>query len=119
MSPYTSVDEYVASFPTHVQIELQELRRAVRAAVPIAGERLRRGLPTFTTDGTDFLSVGVGEGHLRLEPLPRRADAELTDAMADFVEDDGLQLPLKKTPYALVGRVAARLATEAGAAPLH
>ncbi|MCL8023974.1 DUF1801 domain-containing protein [Nocardioides bruguierae] len=116
---HATVDDYVGSHPARLQIELQELRRAVHAAVPIAGERMRRGLPTFTMDGTDFLSVEVRTDHLRLAPLPRRATAELAEAMAPYVKDGGLEVPLVRTPYALVGRVAATLSSEAGATPLH
>lgn len=48
---YTTIDEYIGSFPEPVQIKLQELRRFIREIVPEAQEKLSYGIPTFYLDG--------------------------------------------------------------------
>ncbi len=46
-----SIDKYISTFPNKVQEILQELRAAIRAVAPDAGETIRYGIPTFTLNG--------------------------------------------------------------------
>jgi uncharacterized protein YdhG (YjbR/CyaY superfamily) len=45
------VDEYIADAPAAAQPALQQLRRAIRAAVPDAEERLSYGMPYYHHHG--------------------------------------------------------------------
>ena len=51
MVRYASIDEYIAAFPKDIRKVLREMRAAVRAAAPGAGEKISYGIPTFTLNG--------------------------------------------------------------------
>lgn len=48
---FTSIDDYIKTFPKDVQAILQGLRAAIRAMAPEAGETISYGIPTFTLNG--------------------------------------------------------------------
>ncbi|MFI5698325.1 hypothetical protein ACIA58_41090 [Kribbella sp. NPDC051586] len=49
---FSSVDDYIASFPPDVREILEQVRRTVRAVVPAAGEKISHQIPAITLDGT-------------------------------------------------------------------
>src|SRR4051794_32269917 len=51
MSPFATVDEYIAAQPPDAQARLLELRAVVREAVPDATEVISYGMPTYTLSG--------------------------------------------------------------------
>jgi uncharacterized protein YdhG (YjbR/CyaY superfamily) len=48
---FTTIDEYIASFPPDKQENLQGIRSVIHRAVPGAEEAIRSGIPTFRLDG--------------------------------------------------------------------
>ncbi len=48
---FSSIDDYIESFPENVQAKLQELRATIQAAAPDAQEKISYGMPTFTFKG--------------------------------------------------------------------
>ncbi len=48
---FTSIDEYIATFPEATQRKLQELRAAIRSAAPKAEEKIAYHMPTFALKG--------------------------------------------------------------------
>jgi uncharacterized protein YdhG (YjbR/CyaY superfamily) len=48
---YESIDEYIRSFPEHIQKKLVELREAIREQAPQAQEKLSYQMPTFFLNG--------------------------------------------------------------------
>ena len=48
---YSSVDEYIASFPAEVQNILTKLRKAIKAAAPDVQERISYQMPAFSQNG--------------------------------------------------------------------
>jgi uncharacterized protein YdhG (YjbR/CyaY superfamily) len=44
---YTSIDEYIATFPVEVQKILQELRATIKVSAPDAEEKISYQMPTF------------------------------------------------------------------------
>ena len=51
MAKFTSIDEYIKGFPEEVQIKLQEIRDAIKAAAPDSEEAISYNIPTFTLNG--------------------------------------------------------------------
>lgn len=47
----TTIDEYIADFPTSTQKLLKRLRAAIKKAAPEAGEKISYAIPTFTLGG--------------------------------------------------------------------
>jgi uncharacterized protein YdhG (YjbR/CyaY superfamily) len=48
---YTSIDEYIMSFPENVQKKLTELRKLIRRTAPDATEKISYQMPTFYLNG--------------------------------------------------------------------
>ncbi len=48
---YTSIDEYIATFPEEIQKTLQELRATIKASAPDAEEKISYQMPTFALKG--------------------------------------------------------------------
>ena len=48
---FTTIDEYIATFPAEIQKILQGMRAAIRAAAPDAEEKISYQLPTFFLKG--------------------------------------------------------------------
>jgi uncharacterized protein YdhG (YjbR/CyaY superfamily) len=105
-----SVEEYIAGFPPDVQRTLEEVRGAIRAAVPGAEERISYGIPTFTIDGRYVVYFSGWKAHVAVYPIPD-ADPELAREIAPYRAGKGtLKFPLSEPmPLQLIGRVAARL----------
>lgn len=48
---YSAIDEYIRSFPEHIQMKLKELRNAIKEQVPQAQEKISYQIPTFFLNG--------------------------------------------------------------------
>jgi uncharacterized protein YdhG (YjbR/CyaY superfamily) len=103
---FSSVDEYIESFPADVREALEEVRRAVRAVVPAAGEKISYDIPTITLDGKPLLHFSGWKHHIALYPVPPVDDA-LAAALDQYRSGKStLKFPLAKPiPYALITRV--------------
>ncbi|TCC55077.1 hypothetical protein E0H73_36355 [Kribbella pittospori] len=103
---FTSVDEYIASFPADVQEILQEVRRTIHAVVPDAGEKISYQIPTITLDGKSLVYFSGWKEHIALYPIPPLDDA-LSAAIAPYRSGKGtLKFPLKDPiPYNLITRL--------------
>ena len=42
---FSSIDDYIASYPEDVQVILEQVRATIRAAVPDAGEKISYQMP--------------------------------------------------------------------------
>lgn len=105
-----TIEEYIASFPPEVRTVLEEARRAIRAAVPGAGETISYGIASFTVGGRHLVYLAGWKRHISVYPVPEGDDA-LEAAIAPYRAAKGtLKFPLNKpVPYDLIERVAARL----------
>ncbi len=104
----TTVEAYLASFPTEVREVLEQVRAAILRAVPGAGERISYQIPTITVDDRPLLYFAGWKRHVSLYPVPD-GDTAFEDAVAPYRSDRStLKFPLSKpVPYDLVERVAA------------
>lgn len=107
---FATVDGYIASFPPDVQRTLQEVRDAIRTAVPGTEERISYGIPTFALNGRYVVYFSGWKRHVSVYPIPD-ADPELERAIRPFRAGKGtLKFALDQpTPIELIKRVAARL----------
>ena len=79
----TSIDGYIRAFPKHVQGQLQEVRRTIRAAAPDAVEVISYGIPAFKLNGKGLVSFAGWKHHIAMYPLPA-GDAAFRKAIAPF-----------------------------------
>jgi uncharacterized protein YdhG (YjbR/CyaY superfamily) len=112
---FATVDDYIASRPEAVQPVLTEIRTAVLAAVPGAGEKIAYSIPTVTLQGRNLLSYAAWATHIGVYPIPE-GDDDFRAAIAPFRDAKSTaRFPLKEpVPVALIVTMAGHLAREQG-----
>ncbi len=63
----TTIDEYIARFPTAIQALLQQMRATIRAAAPDAQERISYQMPAFAEHG-NLVYFAARNGYLGFYP---------------------------------------------------
>jgi uncharacterized protein YdhG (YjbR/CyaY superfamily) len=112
MADFSTVDEYIATFPADVQAILQQVRQTIRAAVPEPGEKISYQIPTITMDGQALLYFSGWKQHISVYPIPD-GDEALAAEIAPYRSGKGtLKFPLNKPiPYDLIARLAQAFVT--------
>lgn len=67
MIKYKSIDDYIATFPEHIQEILEELRAAIQKAAPSASETISYQIPTFTLNG-NLVHFAAYKNHIGFYP---------------------------------------------------
>jgi uncharacterized protein YdhG (YjbR/CyaY superfamily) len=101
----TSFDEYIAAFPSRVQLILNTIRMTISAAAPGAQEVISYRMPAFRLHGI-LIYFAAFKAHIGLYP-PVSGDARLEKALSPYAGPKGnLKFPLDRPiPYALIKRV--------------
>lgn len=76
-NPAISIDDFIATFPAEVQLQLQQLRQIIHQVAPDAIEAISYGIPTFKLHG-NLVHFSGYEKHLGLYP-----GAEAVEHFAD------------------------------------
>jgi len=102
---FTSIDEYIASFPADVQERLRQMRAAIREAAPEAQEKISYQMPTFFLHG-NLVHFAAFKNHIGFYPAPRGIEA-FKDELAAYEGAKGsVQFPLDQPlPLDLVRRI--------------
>jgi len=85
---FTSIDEYIASFPDDRQPILQELRATIQTAAPDAEEKISYNMPTFTLHGR-LIYFAAWKNHIALYGIPPTATEQLKDELASYKTEKG------------------------------
>ncbi len=103
---FATIDDYIGSFPEHVQDVLEQVRRTIRKVVPTGEETISYQIPTITLDGTYLVYFAGWKNHVSLYPIPTDDEA-LERKLAPYQSGKGtLKFPLDKPiPYDLIERV--------------
>lgn len=103
---FSSVDEYISTFPEETQKRLEELRRTIKAAAPEAGEKISYGIPTFTLNNTYLIYFAGWKNHISIYPIPTGSEA-FNKQVSKHVEGKGtLKFPLDKPlPLKLITKI--------------
>jgi|SRR5579871_385665 len=103
-----SVDEYISRQPEAVRPKLEEVRAAIRKAVPEAVECIGYGIPGYKLHGKPMLYFGGFREHYSLFAASGTFFAALEDELRGYVLRKGtVQFPLvKPVPVKLVTRIA-------------
>jgi uncharacterized protein YdhG (YjbR/CyaY superfamily) len=71
---FTSIDEYIATFPKDIQNKLRELRKTIKAAAPDAEEKISYQMPTFFLEG-NLVHFAAFKNHIGFYPTPSGIEA--------------------------------------------
>lgn len=112
---FTSVDDYIDSFPPDVQQVLQQVRRTIHNVVPDAGEKISYQIPTITLDGKALMYFSGWKEHISVYPIPPLDDALAAEIEPYRAGKGTLKFPLNKPiPYDLITRLTQAFTTARG-----
>ena len=108
----STVDEYIAGFPTGVQRNLRVVRRVIRAAIPEATETIGYQIPAYRLGGP-VIYFAAFASHIGLYPAPVGTPA-LQARLAPYRSGKAsLRFPLDEPmPEGLIARVVKQRAKE-------
>ncbi len=102
---FSSIDEYIATFPADVQAILQELRATIHAAAPEATEKISYQLPTFYLKG-NLVHFAAFKNHIGFYPAPRGIEAFQQELSAYKGSKGTVQFPIDEPlPLELISRI--------------
>ncbi len=106
----STVEEYLATFPTDVQNALQVLRGVVYDTIPDATETIRYSMPAVMLDGHYVVHYAAWKHHIGLYPIPAMP-ADLEPDVAPYRSTkDTMRLPHgTPIPQTLLRRVLTEL----------
>ncbi len=112
--PFTTIDEYISSFPADIQVILEKVRQTIHKAAPEAAETISYAIPAFDLNGKHVVFFAGWKHHISLYPLPAGNEA-FQQAIALYKRAKGsIQFPLDKPiPYDLVEQIVTLLIEEA------
>lgn len=116
---FETVEDYISSFPEDVQVVLEGVRRAIRNAVPDAGETISYQMPTITLDGRSLVHFAAWKHHIGMYPLPEGEETFQRELEPYRATEGTARFPLREPiPYDLIERLAALLVEQrASSAP--
>ena len=104
---FTSIDEYIATFPKDVQEILQELRVNIQACAPEAVEKISYQMPTFDLKG-NLVHFAAFKNHIGLYPTPSGTEAFKQEISIYQGAKGSIQFPIDEPlPMELIRRIVA------------
>jgi uncharacterized protein YdhG (YjbR/CyaY superfamily) len=102
---YSTIDEYLAFFPSDVRDILQKVRETIRSVAPQATEAISYGIPTFKLNGNLVHFAGYAH-HIGFYPTGEGVEA-FKDELEEYTISKGtVQFPLEKPiPYDLIRKI--------------
>ncbi len=102
---YTSIDEYIDSFPADIQKKLKEMRKLIREAAPGAEERISYQMPAFFLNGV-LVYFAAHARHIGFYPTSTGITV-FKKELSGYVHSKGaVQFPLDDPlPRELIGKI--------------
>lgn len=93
----TTIDEYIANFPSEVQKLLTQIRETIKTELPSdVEETISYGVPTFKLNGSYVIYFAGYKKHISIYPTIN-IDSDLGKKIAPYVTGKGtMQFPLDK-----------------------
>jgi uncharacterized protein YdhG (YjbR/CyaY superfamily) len=102
---FTSIDEYISSFPEHVQQKLTELRMLIRQMAPDAQEKISYQMPTFYLNGI-LVHFAAYSRHIGFYPTPSGIAAFKRELSGYKHAKGSVQFPLDESlPLELIKKI--------------
>ncbi len=100
-----NIDEYIAGFPTDVQVILQKIRNIIRKAAPDAEEAIKYQVPTFVLNG-NLVHFAAFQKHIGFYPTPSGIEEFKDELSAYHTAKGSVQFPFDKpVPFDLIRRI--------------
>lgn len=114
---FTSIDDYISTFPEAVQPILERVRQTIRGVLPDAEETIRYDMPTFTLNGKSLVHFAGWNQHIGIYPMPQGDEATEQEFAPYRTEKGTGQFPLSgDVPYAVIEHAVAQLLKQRTAA---
>ncbi|QDK79264.1 hypothetical protein EXU85_11875 [Spirosoma sp. KCTC 42546] len=108
----TDIDAYIASFPTHTQDLLNQLRSTLNQAAPDAEETINYGMPTLTLNG-NLVHFAAFKQHIGFYPAPTGIEAFKSELAGYKGAKGSIQFPIDKPlPLDLIAKITRFRVTE-------
>ena len=103
---FTSISQYIATFPEDVQKVLEDIRATIKAIAPDAKEKISYQIAAFELNGRNLIHFAGWKKHVSLYPIPSGNEA-FEKKIAKFVAGKGtLKFPLDEpVPLELIKEV--------------
>jgi uncharacterized protein YdhG (YjbR/CyaY superfamily) len=107
-SQFTSIDEYIDSFPEEVGARLRAVRQAMREEVPDAEEAIKYHMPTFVFHG-NLVLFAAWKKHIALYPVTTEMERAIPELLTYTTSGKGtIQFPHHEPlPLPLIRRIVA------------
>jgi uncharacterized protein YdhG (YjbR/CyaY superfamily) len=102
---YTTIDEYIRSFPKEIQRILTQLRKVIKAAAPESLESISYRMPAFSFKGP-LVYFAAFKNHIGFYPIPGGVKA-FEKELAIYKKGKGsVQFPIDKPlPLKLISKI--------------
>ena len=103
---FTSIDEYIATFPEVTQKIMKQLRETIKAAAPGVEEAISYNMPTFNLNGKYLVYFAGWKTHIAFYGAPR-GNAEFKEDLSTYETGQGtLKFPLAEPlPFDLITKI--------------
>lgn len=102
---FTTIDEYIRTFPVEVQAILEKMRQTIRKAAPEAVEAISYQMPTFKLNG-NLVHFAAFKKHIGFYPTSSGIEAFKKELSPYKWAKGSVQFPLDKPiPFDLVQRI--------------
>lgn len=110
---FTTIDEYIHTFPTDVQLILEKIRQTIHKAAPEAAETISYNMPAFDLNGRHLVFFAGWKHHISVYPLPA-GDETFQQQLSRYKRARGsIQFPFNKPiPYDVVEKIVTFLILE-------
>ncbi|HLJ33368.1 MAG TPA: DUF1801 domain-containing protein [Ktedonobacteraceae bacterium] len=110
---FTTIDEYISTFPEDTQVILEKVRQTIRKAAPEAVETISYNIPAFDQNGRHLVFFAGWKHHISLYPIPA-GDEAFQQQLSQYKRAKGtIQFPLyKPIPYDLIEKIVTFLMVE-------
>jgi uncharacterized protein YdhG (YjbR/CyaY superfamily) len=105
---FTSVDAYLAAQPESARGVLEQVRVAIRKALPDAEETISYQIPAYKVGGAAVLYFAGWQRHFSVYPAKERLQEEFKTELAPYeINKSTIQIPLTEpVPVTLIERIA-------------
>lgn len=103
---YTTIDDYISSFPPEVQQKLWAIYETIKSEVPTASDAIKYAMPVIIYRGKNLVYFAAMKQHLGFYPTPSGVAAFPEDVAAYQHSKGAIQFPLdQEPPLELIARI--------------